>query len=189
MVSKIGVKVGDIMTRVFVSVKPETNLLECAKLMVKKHVGSLILEKDGYLKGLITEKDIIWAFTKKTKKELSHVKCSDIAPRKITTIKPSADLLSAIKLMQRSKFRRLPVVVKDRLVGILTLKDILRIEPALFDIACSRGLIGVREESEKMERKKSPGNFDYGACEKCGREDLLEEVDGKVLCQKCIDEI
>ena len=44
---KIGIKVGDIMTRDFVSVKPDTNIINCAKLMMKKRVGSLILEEDG----------------------------------------------------------------------------------------------------------------------------------------------
>lgn len=186
---KIGVRVGDIMTREFVSVKPETSLMECAKIMVKRHVGSLIIEHEGLLKGIVTEKDIIWALTKKSKAELSHVHCKDISPRKIVTIKPSADLLSAIKLMQKYKFRRLPVVIQSRLVGILTLKDILRIEPELFEIARSRGLLGVREEAEKLERKKSPGKFDFGLCEECGKEDLLDMVDGKKTCQSCVDKM
>jgi predicted transcriptional regulator len=62
---KIGVKVGDIMTRNFISAKPDISVLDAAKLMTKKRVGSLILENKGFLKGIITEKDIIWAMIKK----------------------------------------------------------------------------------------------------------------------------
>ena len=40
-----GIKVGDIMTRNFVSTSPETDLRNCAKLMVKKRVGSLIIQE------------------------------------------------------------------------------------------------------------------------------------------------
>lgn len=177
------------MTRDYVSVKPEISLLECARIMVKKHVGSLILQHDNFLKGIITEKDIIWALTKKSGKGLDKIKCKDIAPRKLVTIKPSADLISAIKLMQKSKFRRLPVLAKGKIVGILTLKDILRIEPALFDIACSRNLLGIKEEDEKFERKKAPGNFDFGVCEVCAREGLVEKVDNKMLCESCVDKM
>jgi len=47
---KIGVKVGDIMTRNFVSAKPDITFLDAVKLMVKKRVGSLVLVEDEYLK-------------------------------------------------------------------------------------------------------------------------------------------
>jgi len=189
MVKDIGIKVGDIMTRDFISVKPEINLLECAKIMMKKRVGSLILEEKDELKGIITEKDIIWALTKKGQKDLKKIKCSDISPRKMTTIKPNADLMTAIKLMQKSKFRRLPVVVKDKLVGLLTLKDILRVEPALFEITQGHSTWQIREENNKIKRKKHSGKFDYGVCEECGKQDFLELLDGKLLCEVCIEKI
>lgn len=188
MVKNIGVSVGDVMTREFISVKPETSILDCARLMMKKNVGSLVLEKQGLLRGIITEKDIIWAVSKKKIQELGKVKCGDISPRKLVTIKPNADLMTAIKLMQKSKFRRLPVVLKNRLVGVLTLKDILRIEPDLFDIACSRNLFSIREENQKTNRKKH-GSFDYGFCEECGEEKFLEVLDSKKLCSSCIEKI
>jgi CBS domain-containing protein len=185
----IGIKVGDIMTRDFVSINPTTSLLDCARMMMKKRVGSLILEKENELRGIITEKDIIWALTKKSQKDLKKIKCSDISPRKMTTIKPNADLMSAIRLMQKSKFRRLPVVVKNRLVGMLTLKDILRIEPALFEIACSNNLLEIKEEKDKLKRKSHQGKFDFGMCEECGKQDFLEFIDGKMMCEECIDKM
>jgi len=70
---KIGVKVGDIMTREFISVKPETSLLDCARKMIKKRIGSLILEEKGELRGILTERDIIWAMTKQSKTDLNKI--------------------------------------------------------------------------------------------------------------------
>ena len=61
---ELGVKVGDVMTRDFVSVKPDTSLKDCSRIMIKKRVGSLILAEDKQLKGLLTERDIVWALTK-----------------------------------------------------------------------------------------------------------------------------
>jgi CBS domain-containing protein len=185
----IGIRVGDVMTRDFISVKPETSLLTCAKLMIKKRVGSLIIQEGNKLKGIVTEKDIVWAVTKKSNKDLDKIKCSDISPRKMTTIKPSADLMTAIKLMQKSKFRRLPVLINDKLVGMLTLKDILRIEPALFEIAQGRSSLSIKEEREKIKKRKARGEFKFGLCEECGREGIVESADGKLLCDDCIDKM
>jgi len=124
---KIGIKVGDIMTRDFVSAKPDISVLQAIKLMVKKRVGSLILEEKNILKGILTEKDILWALSKKnSKKDLSKINAIEICTKKITTIKPSADIVDAIRLMRKAKFRRLPVTIKKRVIGLLTEKDILR---------------------------------------------------------------
>ena len=189
MVKDIGVKVGDVMTRELISIDPKTSLLECAKIMMKKRVGSLILKEKDSLKGIITEKDIIWAITKKGQKDLTKIKCSDISPKKLTTIKPQADLMQAIKVMQKSKFRRLPVVIKNKLVGMLTLKDILRIEPALFEIACGHSTWQIKEEDDKLKRKENPGNFNYGVCEECGTETMVSKVDNKQMCENCIEKM
>ncbi len=181
---KVGVKVGDVMTREFVSASPNISLLEAAKIMVKKHVSSIIIEEKGLLKGIITQKDIIWALTKKPK-HLDKIKTGDVAKRKVITIKPNADLFAALKTMQKSKFRKLPVTVNRKVIGIIALKDILRIEPALFELAQSHNLLEIREEGAKFERKKNPQEYNLGICEECGNEDVLEKVDGIMLCETC----
>jgi len=182
---KIGVKAGDIMTRNFISVPPDTSILDCAKKMVKKRVGSLILEQNNQLKGIITEGDIIWAMTKKSKKELNNIKASEIAPKKIVTIKPSADLYQALQTMKKTKYRWLPVTVNKNIIGFLTLKDILRIEPGLFEFASE--IMQIREESEKLKRRKAGEIFSEGPCEECGNYSLLYKVDNRMMCEDCRD--
>jgi len=183
MVMKFRIKVGDIMTRDFVSSKPDISVLQAIKLMVKKRVGSLILEENNILKGILTEKDILWALSKKPGKDLEKVKAIDICTRKITTIRPSADIHNAIRLMRKAKFRRLPVVIKKRVIGLLTQKDILKIEPELFDIAQENYMI--KEEAEKLKRVKTGETFKEGICEECGNFDILYNVDGRVICESC----
>ncbi len=169
---KIGIKVGDVMTRNFISAKPDISVLNATKLMVKKKVGSLILQDAGILRGILTEKDIMWALSKKT--DLSETKAIDICTRKITTIRPSADVTDAVKFMRKAKFRRLPVVVDKKVIGYLTLKDILRIQPELFEIA--------RHGYEKRE----VGNvIKEGVCEECERFDLLYRKGDKLVCESC----
>ena len=58
------VLISDVMTRDPITTSPETNLLECAKLMVKKRVGSLLLVEKKHLVGIISRKDekynVLW---------------------------------------------------------------------------------------------------------------------------------
>ena len=171
------------MTRDFISVSPETSILDCAKKMVKKRVGSLILKENNILKGIITEGDIIWAMTKKSKKDLSKIKASEIAPRKLITIKPSADLYQALRSMKKTKYRWLPVTIKQNIVGFLTLKDILRMQPGLFESASE--ILQIREQGDKLKRINSGTRFDEGLCEECGEFGILYKVDNRMICDSC----
>ncbi|MFH1500367.1 MAG: CBS domain-containing protein [archaeon] len=181
------IKVGDVMTRNFAAVSSDTNLIDCARLMMKKRVGSLIVKDKQRLQGIITEKDIIWALTKKSQIDLKNIKVKDIAARKVATIKPSADIFQAIKRMKKLKFRRLPVVVNRNVIGMLTLNDIIRIEPSLFDISHSG--FNIKEESDKLRRKAQDGGrwIREGMCEECGNYNLLYKLDGRVICSSCKD--
>ena len=182
---KIGIRVGDIMTRNFISISPEVSLRKAVKLMVKKRISSLILKEGGILKGILTQKDILWALTKK--ENLKGIKAKDVCTKKITTIRPSADIYDALKLMKKRKFRRLPVVIKKRLVGYLTLKDILKIEPELFEIVKEN--YAIKEHKEKIKRKETEQSLDEGLCEECGNFDILYNIDGRLICESCRDEM
>ncbi len=182
---KSRIKVGDIMTRNFVSVKPGTSIIECAREMMKKRVGSLVLKNEQRIVGLLTEKDIIWALTKTGNKNLSKIRAEDVASRKVAAIKPSADLHEAFQRMKKLKFRRLPVVVNGNVIGMLTLKDILRIEPSLLsDVSQAEK---IREESEKLKRLKGVKWSKEGICEECGSFDILYNIDDRLICPPCKD--
>lgn len=184
---KIGVKVGDIMTRNFVSAKPDISVIDAVKLMVKKRVGSLLLIENEILKGILTEKDVMWALSKKPKKDLKKIKAQNICAKKIITIKPSADVHDAMRLMKKKKFRRLPVTIKKKVIGYLTLKDILRIQPELFEI--SQEGYTIKEQEEKLKRKQAREPFKEGTCEECGNFDIIYNEDGRLICTTCKEEM
>lgn len=191
---KIGVKVGDVMTREFVSVSPETPVALCAREMMAKHVGSLIVKDNQDLKGILTEGDIVKAIA--AKKNLSKITARDIMTKNVVSISPSEDMYNALTKMKGKKVRWLPVTVKGRVIGMLTVKDILRIEPSLFEIV--REFTPIKEEEEKMSsinlRKKrdSLAKGDVwtaeGECDECGAFGLLYNIDGKMVCEDCKDE-
>ena len=178
-----GIKVGDLMTRNFVHVTPETDLKTCAKTLVKKRVGSLLIKEDDKLKGILTEKDIVWAVVKKSANDLADIKAKDLMKRKVTTIKPGADITDAMKKFKKKKIRRLPVVEKKKLIGIITTNDILKIDPGLFQAIAET--IKIKEEKSKIKRHGITAKRKSGICEECGTFELLYHDNPQWLCDIC----
>lgn len=185
--SKTGIKVGDLMTRNFISVSPDTSLIDCAKEMIKKHVGSLVVKEEQELKGMLGEKDIVWAIVKK--QDLGKLKAKDIMTKRVVTISPSKDIYDALVRMKRTRFKHLPVVVKNRVIGLVTIKDILRFEPSLFSDV--REVLWIREEQEKLRKRKEAVSGETwlkeGECAECGAYGLLYNIDNRLLCESCKD--
>ncbi len=175
--------VSDVMTREPITIPSNANLLECAKMMVKKKVGSLLLVEKKKLLGFISEKDILWALIKKSREDLSKIRAMDISPKKIAVIKPSNTIREAVEKMKRLKFEKLPVIDNSELVGMLTIKDILNFNPEFYPEL--EEFARIREESDKLKRIKKAKQLSEGICEECGNHDLLYHEDGRIICDSC----
>ena len=178
--------VADIMTRDPMTVDPDENLLNCVKKMVKKRVGSLILVKDEKVVGFLSEKDVMWVLVKKSKKDFENIKVKDIAAKKVATIRPDETIQKAIIKMKQKKFKRLPVIEKGNLVGIITTRDILSFNPEFYPELDE--LAKIKEEQEKLKRiKKAKDKYftGEGICEECGERDMLIRFNGMLICESC----
>jgi len=170
--------------RNFIYVHPDANLKECAQTMIKKRVGSLIIKNGDKLKGASDwERYYLGNCKKNQEKDLKGIKAEDLMRRKIVTIKPSADIISAIQKFKKKKVRRLPVVENGKLIGIITANDILRIDPGLFQMIAET--IKIREETEKLNRSQIDVPRKQGACEECGDSDMLYYDEPQWLCELC----
>ena len=177
--------VSDIMTRDPTTISPETNLLECAKIMVRKRAGSLvIIDKEKNLLGFISRRDILWALVKKSREDLGKIKAIDISPKKIATIKPDSTIKEAIERMKMLKFERLPVVKNKKLVGIITVRDILSFHPEIYPEIGEFSRI--KEETEKLKRvKEKEFSSNENTCERCGKQSRLRKFNGTLICEEC----
>ena len=181
------IAVGDVMTRNFVSARPAASLHECAKIMAKNNVNSLLVTNGKRLVGILTARDILRTITKNSKLDLKKVRCINFATRKLAVIKPSADISQALEKMHASNFRRLPVVSKGEVVGVVTIKDILAVEPSLY--AEMRFLMDeIREEERKTEQSGESWPLE-GICDNCGAFSELLKVEGQLLCPDCREEM
>ena len=111
-------RISEIMNKVFVIDKYIT-LKEAAKMMSDKNVGSLVVTDKEKIVGIITEKDIL-----KNINRLSE-KVADVMSKNVVTIDKNDSIENAAELMAENKVKRLPVVYKGELVGIVSSTDII----------------------------------------------------------------
>lgn len=178
--------VADVMTRELVTASPNSNLLECARIMVKKNVGGVIITDKKRLVGFISQRDILWAITKKANIDLTKIRAIEISPKKIAIIGPKNTVKEAITKMNTLRFDRLPVVYENQLVGVITAKDIINVHPEVYPEL--EEFAKIREESEKLSKvKKAEVKIREGICEECGHEGALFRVNGMLVCELCKD--
>lgn len=162
-------------------VKPDTTVLDAAKTMKKRKVGNVIVVKKNQAVGILTESDILKKVVAEGKKpEKCLVKDHMSTP--VIIIDPYITLEKAMKMMGKCNVRRLPVVENDKLIGIITQRDISRISPILHEI--SREWYDIKSRDESYYKKQ----IFSGICEDCGvLSASLKNIDGRLLCEDCID--
>lgn len=166
---KTGLKVADAMSQTPVTIHPTKSVLECSKIMFKRNVGSLLIANNNTLQGILTEKDLVKFISQGLDSKSTDVK--DVMTKKIVTIEPDVDIYDALIRMKSQRVRRLPVIYKNKLVGMLTQNDILKIQPALFEILSEKNLLK-KVASEQI-------------CDNCGQKARLKDIDGRMLCKEC----
>lgn len=167
-------RVMDVMSRKPVVVGPETSIEHSVKSMLKEGVGSLIVEENNILKGIVTEKDLVSKVILK-QLDIKKISISKIMSTILITITPEADILDAVKLMTKYDIRRLPVVDSDnKLFGLLTVNDILRVQPQLFEL--------IIDKSRLFSSRRA---FIDSECSECKTFGMVRTVNGRFLCQDC----
>jgi len=174
--------VKDVMSSPVITVGEDATVDKAAKLMADGHVGCiLVTSKEGKPLGIITERDFV-----------TRVLAKNIQPNKLTakevmtspliTIDPDETLSEAARRMSQLDTRRLGVMYKGDLVGIISSKDILAIMPELLEIIQEKARIEVGTATEEAPESAPLAGY----CDQCGRwSDDLTEVEGNFLCDEC----
>ena len=162
-------------------VKPITTILEAAKIMKKRKIGNVIIVEKERPVGILTESDILKKVVAEGK-NANDVVVKDVMTTPIVVIDPYVTLEEAMITMGKCNVRRLPVTENDKLIGIITQKDISRMSPILHEISREWYDITVRDETHYKKQIFS------GKCEDCGVLSAnLKNIDGRLLCDDCID--
>jgi len=112
-----------IMTTKVFSVYTSAKISDTIDMMIKHKVGGLpVVDEENRVWAIITERDIVTIFGRM----ISGAKVADLMSKKVVTATPKTSILKAEKKMIKNGFRRLPLVSEGKLVGIVTVMDILR---------------------------------------------------------------
>jgi CBS domain-containing protein len=115
--------VRDAMTEDPRSIGPSVSVVEAARLMRERDIGSLPITDDEKLVGIITDRDITTRVVAEAA-DPENTSVGDVYSRDLISVEPNEDLEEALRLMARHQVRRLPVVESGRLVGIVAQADI-----------------------------------------------------------------
>jgi CBS domain-containing protein len=130
---KITVK--EIMTKDLIVVSPTDRLVHARRQMMEANVGRVPVIDDGKLVGMVTSKDLMRAFIdfrkkvpeKYQKSQIKEVLVEDIMSSNPTVTSKDATISEVSKIMMETGYNGLPVVEGDKVVGIITQTDILRL--------------------------------------------------------------
>jgi CBS domain-containing protein len=139
-------KAGDIMSPRVVSIAPDANVLEAIRLMLQKHISGLpVIDKSGALVGVVTEGDFLRRTETGTERkrprwleflmgprrmadEYVHTharKVDDVMTREPITVTEDASLDEVVRIMERKRIKRLPVMRGKEVVGIVSRANLL----------------------------------------------------------------
>ena len=183
---EIPLLVEDVMSSPVVTVREDDTVEKVAKLMDEYSIGSVVVVRDkDEPVGVITERDIVRKVVARDRRP-SEVRAAEIMSTPLFTIEPDKDVKEAARTMGRYDIRRLIVMHKGRMVGIVSSRDILQAVPSLLDLMiekCRAGLVSPPEEEVEAVPMA-------GYCELCGRwSDTLIEVNGQFICEECRAEL
>jgi CBS domain-containing protein len=186
--SEIGLRtrmvVKDVMSSPVVTLDEDAPSNKVANLMADNQLGCVIVtNKAGKPVGVITERDLVIRVLAKNLVP-DAVKAKEIMTSPVVTIEPEATVSEAARRMSRLNIRRLGVVYKGNLVGLVSSKDILGVMPELIEIIQERTRIeGAAQAEETAEAEETSLS---GYCDRCGVfSENLKDVNGQNLCEDC----
>ncbi|MEM4275611.1 MAG: CBS domain-containing protein [Candidatus Nitrosocaldaceae archaeon] len=117
--------VNELMSKDVVTINEDSTAYDVAKIMDEKNIGTIVIVKNEEPIGIVTERDLVKRICSKDLKS-SSVKVKDIMSSPLITVQPNAPIGLAASLMVEHNIRRLPVIKNNKLVGIITSRNIIR---------------------------------------------------------------
>lgn len=174
------VLVRDIMNSPVITATPKDSIRDIAAKMKEEKIGSIvIMGTDGKPAGVVTDWDIVTLGVAKGENP-GKVLAKDVM-QQLHTIEGEESITEAARLLRKHNIKRLGVVYKNRLVGIISSSDVIAVTPELVDVvsekaAIIRGELGISKGSSKVS----------GYCDECGEwSDLLQYDEAHFICEVC----
>jgi CBS domain-containing protein len=141
--------VEDMMTSEIITIDENASVKEAADVMDQNEISCLIAVRKGNVIGIITERDLLKRVIVEAK-NAKKTKVGEVMSSPLEVVAVGTDLENAVRLMFEKKIKKLPVVDKDRLVGLVSLTDIARFQPTIITLLKS---IAAAQDMPKSMKK------------------------------------
>ncbi|HVP86428.1 MAG TPA: CBS domain-containing protein [Rhizomicrobium sp.] len=112
--------------REIISITSDATLSEAARLLARRRIGAvLVLGEDGSLAGILSERDVVRAVSDESVAALARP-VSSFMTRDLTTCSEEDTVDGLMELMTNGRFRHVPVITEGRLVGIISIGDVVK---------------------------------------------------------------
>ncbi|MHC4508930.1 MAG: CBS domain-containing protein [Planctomycetota bacterium] len=118
-------EVGDVMSKNVATASPDAAVVSAAKLMSDKKISSLVIMDKGDVAGILTETDVLRRVVRNGK-NFYQTKLGQIMSYPVETVPTDLSVLDASEIMGQRRVKRLPVLEKETLAGIVTQTDLVR---------------------------------------------------------------
>ncbi len=113
----------DVMSTTIVTCTPDTPIAQVARIMRDRNLGDILVTEDGQVRGIVTDRDLAVRSTAKGR-DPQKVPISDAMTKRVITGQPDWTANKLADTMAKHQIRRLPIVEKGQLVGIVSLGDL-----------------------------------------------------------------
>ena len=107
------------------SVEPDAKLAAAVKLLGEKKIGAVLVMNQGRLEGILSERDIVRVIGERGAGALEEP-VAQVMTRKVVTCKETDTVAELMEMMTTGKFRHLPVVDNGKVVGLISIGDIVK---------------------------------------------------------------
>ena len=116
--------VGQLMTHTIIAISHDATVLEAAQKMRNEHISSLLVEREGAYVGILTEPDVVRKAAAGGN-DLSTMRVHEVMSSPVLEIESGVSARYAIDVMANAEIRHLAVRDQGRMVGLLSVRDIL----------------------------------------------------------------
>jgi CBS domain-containing protein len=107
------------------SVEPEAKLSEAIELLGERKIGAVLVMNKGRMEGILSERDIVRVLGERGAAVLDEP-VSEVMTRKVVSCRRNDTVAGIMEMMTMGKFRHLPVVEGDRVVGLISIGDVVK---------------------------------------------------------------
>ena len=115
----------DIKGHQISSIEPESKLSAAIKMLGERKIGAVLVMGKGRMEGILSERDIVRVLGERGASVLD-APVSEVMTRKVVSCRESDTVAAIMEMMTNGKFRHLPVVEGERVVGLISIGDIVK---------------------------------------------------------------